>query len=111
MVAGSVGLQWTSSGKPVDTSNTHYDKHRGTYVGSPPCTFLGASLVQVLTLSNSMGENGEFVHNTVKVEISDEPGLDTLQPLTGWWMYWRKSDEELAKLKSQRREWEDSDTD
>ncbi|KAI0144370.1 hypothetical protein GGR57DRAFT_333396 [Xylariaceae sp. FL1272] len=61
MVAGSVGIAASSSGDKLDTSRTHA---RGYH-------FLG----------------GQMQPATVEPEVGDATGQDTLQPVSGWWMY------------------------
>ncbi|GAP91508.1 putative duf4419 domain-containing protein [Rosellinia necatrix] len=61
MVAGSVGIAASSSGDKLDTSWTH----AGWY--KPPF--------------------GERQYTPVTPEVSETAGLDSLQPVSGWWMY------------------------
>jgi hypothetical protein len=61
MVAGSVGIAVSSSGEKLDTTGTH---KRWVYNGSMKREF-----------------------KDVTPEVSDATGLDSLQPVTGWWMY------------------------
>ncbi|KAH7028133.1 uncharacterized protein B0I36DRAFT_328657 [Microdochium trichocladiopsis] len=61
MVAGSVGIEVTSSGDKLDSSREHSGR-RFSFSGPP-----------------------EFVK--FQPEVSDETGLDSLQPVTGWWIY------------------------
>jgi hypothetical protein len=62
MVAGLVGMSVTSSGVPLDEG--HHDSNRSTREGA----------------------EGHSMRNT-PTEITPEAGLDTIQPLSGWWMY------------------------
>ncbi|KAK5628850.1 hypothetical protein RRF57_004565 [Xylaria bambusicola] len=61
MVAGSVGIAASSSGEKLDTSWTHAGWDKRPF--------------------------GEPQYSPVKPEISDKTGLDSLQPISGWWMY------------------------
>lgn len=73
MVAGSVGIRATSSGGPLDESREHGDL--GTFV-----------------LDRETGEYEPYVYQPAKP--SGKPGLDSLQPESGWWMYELKEDEQ-----------------
>lgn len=65
LTAGSVGMQATSSGGMLDGDCSHDDPN-----------------------SYTMGEEGEMVpYVYVPAEPTEEPGLDTIQPVSGWWMY------------------------
>ena len=66
MVAGSVGIRVTSSGGLLDESRTHGD--RGIYV-----------------MDRETRECKPYVYEPATP--SGEPGLDSLQPESGWWMY------------------------
>ncbi|KAI0418381.1 hypothetical protein F5X98DRAFT_117163 [Xylaria grammica] len=61
MVAGSVGIATSSSGDKLDTSWTHADWY------NPPF--------------------GKPQYKPVEPEVGDMMGLDSLQPVSGWWMY------------------------
>lgn len=68
MVAGSVGIQATSSGELLDESVGHEG---------------GFRLVK-----------GNFVPFKITPAVGQKVGRDTLQPLTGWWMYELKPEHE-----------------
>ena len=69
MVAGSVGIQVTSSGQIVD--------------------------VYVRPHHWARGSNGKMEPQySVPVPQTGPPGLDSLQPVSGWWMYEKVGDEE-----------------
>jgi hypothetical protein len=61
MVAGSVGIAASSSGDKLDTSWTQARWYNPQF--------------------------GEPQYTPVKPEVSDTAGLDSLQPVSGWWMY------------------------
>lgn len=61
MVAGSVGIQVTSSGELLDEGGGHDG---------------GFRLV-----------NGQYVPFKITAKVGEKVGRDTLQPLSGWWMY------------------------
>ncbi|CAN8105735.1 unnamed protein product [Discula destructiva] len=69
MVAGSVGLEVTSSGNPLDGSSGHTYKKAARKLA-----------------------NRNISHEKTQTRV--EPGRDTLQPLTGWWMYELKAEYE-----------------
>ncbi|KAI6082293.1 hypothetical protein F4821DRAFT_247536 [Hypoxylon rubiginosum] len=62
MVAGSVGIKATSSGDILDDSHTH-------------------------NRSRTPWRNNEQMSSTVTPQTSGTTGLDSIQPLSGWWMY------------------------
>lgn len=64
MVAGSVGIRVTSSGDLLDEG----ERHDGT-------GFM------------YLGPNGELTQETVDTVLGQHSGPDSLQPLSGWWMY------------------------
>jgi hypothetical protein len=64
MVAGSVGIRVTSSGDLLDEG----ERHDGT-------GFL------------YLGPNGELTQETMDTVLGRHSGPDSLQPLSGWWMY------------------------
>jgi hypothetical protein len=72
MVAGSVGMQAWSSGQLTATS-TDRRSHR-------------------------MGPGREYNPNPVQPQVHDRTGIDSIQPVSGWWMY-EVSDAADAKWK------------
>ena len=66
MVAGSVGIRATSSGGLLDKSRTHGNG-------------------RTLTMNRTTGGIEPYVYQPA--EISGKPGLDSLKPESGWWMY------------------------
>lgn len=71
MVAGSVGMQATCSGGFLDESHSHDGGNRAFGM-----------------------VDGKRVPIKVEPEVGDRTGRDTLQPLTGWWMYELNKDAE-----------------
>ncbi|KAI1822680.1 hypothetical protein F4861DRAFT_376595 [Xylaria intraflava] len=63
MVAGSVGIEVRSSGERIDKSRSHNDPNSFSI------------------------QNGQFVPSVVVPEVVDATALDSLQPVSGWWMY------------------------
>jgi hypothetical protein len=76
MVAGLVGMAASSSGEKLDTSNSHkgWQKTKGPFA------------------------DPEFVE--VAPIVGDVTGLDTLQPVAGWWMYELKSLAQMGAMYS-----------
>lgn len=74
MVAGSVGIQATSSGKMLDTGYLHQRLRRGG----------GGQLQQIEHVSSPL----------------EPPGLDWLQPLSGWWMFERDKAAETGDMQN-----------
>ena len=78
MLAGSVGIMASSSGMRLDRS------HMGG-------------------LSIDKDEHGRMIRRSrvpaKRAEAMGEPGLDSLRPLTGWWMYEVEGEEEVEKRK------------
>lgn len=68
MVAGSVGIQSTSSGRMLDEQTHHHHASSRTSVRNRP----GARRLR--NLDGPAAPSGE-------------PGFDSLQPVSGWWMY------------------------
>jgi hypothetical protein len=66
MVAGSVGITVSSSGGKLDTSTTHESQTQAR--GHKP-------------------QFGKSQLRGVKPEVGDMTGLDSLQPVSGWWIY------------------------
>lgn len=64
MVAGSVGIQLRSSGLPVDESQAH-----------------------MYGLSFAWGSNGDTTYAGGGPGVGYPVNLDTIQPVSGWWMY------------------------
>ncbi|KAI9714266.1 MAG: hypothetical protein M1820_000225 [Bogoriella megaspora] len=64
MVAGSVGIKAWSSGQYLD--DIRAQSHRDT---------------------GSLGPNGERIPATVHLEVGGNTGVDSIQPVSGWWMY------------------------
>lgn len=60
--------------------------------------------LDLLTLNRLI--NGKFVPEVVEVRQGNKTGLDTLQPVTGWWMYWLKDEEELQRMEAARKKQE-----
>jgi len=67
MVAASVGMEVWSSGQDIDVTSSHNDRQ-----------------------SYTIDLDGDYIpvipHN-VKPEIREETGMDSIQPVSGWWMY------------------------
>jgi hypothetical protein len=80
MVAGLIGISASSSGIPMQVEQ-HEDVRSGG-VRSP--------------------ENSELRSGT-----SAQPGLDTIQPLSGWWMYEVEGPEEVAAREVEKQRIED----
>lgn len=69
MVAGSVGIQVTCSGELLDEDISY--SRRGV----------------------RMNQDGKIVPSPpIEPKVGDRTGRDTLQPLTGWWMYMLKDE-------------------
>ena len=82
MLAGLVATQGTSSGQRLDTNKGHESK---THYEEP-----------------EDGERKRVTYEHTKPEhATGEPGLDTLRPLSGWWMYEVERNEEAEKRKSE----------
>jgi len=64
MVAGSVCMQACSSGQPIDTSTDHNDSR-----------------------SYSIGPDGEHIPASVQPRVGRQTGIDSIQPVSGWWMF------------------------
>lgn len=69
MVAGVVGIQATSTGSMLDGSKRHSVRRHSVSGDADSETYMSV------------------VHPFNPDPPSEPPGLDTLQPLTGWWMY------------------------
>jgi hypothetical protein len=76
MVAGSVGISATSSGEMID----------GTTLQTG-----GRMKAQISARTSSASPTATPSTSPPKVG-TEEPGLDSLQPVSGWWMYVRKPD-------------------
>lgn len=65
MIAGSVEIRVTCSGELLDESK---GQHKAGF---------------------RMGPGGKLIPSplTVEAQVGDRTGRDTLQPLTGWWIY------------------------
>ena len=78
MLAGSVGMQASSSGQMLDESSGH----EGFF-------------------SFKKMEQGKTAKRDLQAPNSNEaaraPGLDTLQPVTGWWMYEVEGEEDVRE--------------
>jgi Domain of unknown function (DUF4419) len=64
MVAGSVGISVTSSGNILDEGYGHNNSYIFAY-----------------------GSNGQMAPHVMEPQLGLRPGLDSLQPVSGWWMY------------------------
>lgn len=72
MVAGMVGIQATSKGRMLDRNNDHNDQGKFT-----------------------LGPNSEMIPvDRAPATLSEEHGLDSIQPVSGWWMYETESPED-----------------
>jgi hypothetical protein len=64
MVAGSVGISVTSSGNILDEGYDHNNSYIFPY-----------------------GSNGQMAPHVMEPQPGLRPGLDSLQPVSGWWIY------------------------
>ena len=64
MVAGSVGMQAWSSRQPIDISCGHNNGR-----------------------SYNIGPDGEPILDSVQPQVGHQTGIDSIQPVSGWWMY------------------------
>ncbi|CAG8885644.1 unnamed protein product [Penicillium egyptiacum] len=94
MLAGLAGIQATSSGAMLDGT-----PHRG---GFQAYRWTSNGTVEPITSSPA--------------PATEEPGLDSIQPLSGWWMYENEANEEaekralhIQKLKDEMAKSKDSD--
>jgi len=78
MLAGSVGIQGSSSGQMLDEGSSHEGGFTMGY--------------------DDDGEEiwRDFVH-TKPNEATGAPGLDSLQPVTGWFMYEVENEDDVEK--------------
>ena len=78
MLAGSVGIQGRSSGQMLDETTGH----EGVF-------------------SMTEDEHGKIVKRPYQApkanQVTGAPGLDSLQPVTGWWMYEVESEEDVQQ--------------
>lgn len=81
MVAGMVGIQATSSGQMLDGTTEHDNPH------------------QISSHSNFE----LFTHNRVPAMPSEEAGLDSIQPVSGWWMYETESPEVAEAREAEKK--------
>jgi hypothetical protein len=85
MVAGSVGIQATSSGSMLDSNHDHGD--------------------QGVFRRDANGQLAPIPY--IPAAPTDEPGLDTIQPLSGWWMYEKEGPEEAEAREQEKKAIED----
>jgi hypothetical protein len=78
MVAGSVGMRGWSSGHPIDVSTQ-----------------------QKSSRSFHIGKDGKRVFPTVQPSVGSQRGIDSIQPVTGWWLYILSKASEGGLKKSQ----------
>ena len=78
MLAGSVGIQGSSSGQMTEDTLSH----KGSFT-------MGNDKQGKMTL--------QPVHPMKANEAAGTPGLDSLQPVTGWWMYEVESKEDVEE--------------
>lgn len=78
MLAGSVGIQGSSSGQMLDEGSSHKDRFSIEY-------------------DNDGKKIRRNYGPTKPNEATGAPGLDSLQPVTGWFMYEVESEDELEK--------------
>ena len=79
MVAGSVGIRVTSSGRILDVGHRH--KGRGF----------------------RYGPRGERIPLVLEAQPGNQPGLDSLQPVSGFWMYELFGDGKVVDSNPRRR--------
>lgn len=81
MVASSVSISVSSSGNILKEAHGHNNNRSFTY-----------------------GPNGELVPYAMEPQLGQVPGLDSLQPVSGWWIY---EETEVAEGVVGRKEHED----
>ena len=80
MVAGSVGIGVTSSGHILDAGHRHMDR------------------------GFRYGPRGEHIPLEIEAQPENQPGLDSLQPVSGFWMYELFGDVTAVESKAQRHQ-------